>query len=414
MPSKFRKILAAATCILTMATMSVSAAETQLTFPTYAWTDPLDGAYLGALVSDFESKHSDVKVNRIPIPFSNMADKLFLDVTSGKAPDFVTLFDVDVSKYIQEGLLEPLDSYLEQAGVNPNEFADAAHQGMKDGHVFAVVNSINPRALFYNSDIFNKLGLKVPQTEEQFLDVARKIKSSGLVRFPLVQYAKPGDANTLFIRLAPILAAFDAAIYRDGKPAADDPRVVRAFAFYKKLYDEGLIPRGMDAQLAEKMFAEGKAAMILNGSYFAGVVKETNGEVFKSLRSTSLHFEGDRATSVSVFIGVPKGAPHKELAAQMLMLMLTKEWQNRVVTDVAAIPARKDMMPADFVHDNQWFSAFAEAGPKAHSYAPEGAEQIAPEVVKATATKVEAMLFQGVSPEQTAKELQESLLALKP
>ncbi|RWO23572.1 MAG: extracellular solute-binding protein [Mesorhizobium sp.] len=412
MPHNILKMIAAGLAAYAIVSSSGAQAQTELSFPSYAWTEKVDGTYLAGLSDDFEKANPGVKVSRIPVAFRDMANKLFLDVTSGHAPDFVTLFDPEVRNYIDRDLLEPLDSYLARTGIRADEFAEPGRLAMKDSHVYAITISINPQALLYNSEIFNKLSLEVPRTEKEFLDAARKIKASGLVPFPIAMYAKPGSDDTLYYAFTAILRAFDASILRDGKPTANDPRVVRALHFYKQLYDEGLIPRGMENMLGIKMFAQGKAAMIISGSFIAAIVKDTDSEVYKSLRSVPLHFEGNTAPSVSVFVGVPKQAPNKDLAAQMLMLMLTDKWQEKVVTDVAAMPALKGIMPADFVRENPWFSAFAEVGPIAQSNAPDCPGKIAPEVVKATARKVEAMLFGGLSPEQAASELQQDLLGL--
>lgn len=388
-------------------------AETSLSFPSYVWTDKIDGAWMGSLVDDFEAKNPDVKVSRTPIPFSNMADKLFLETTAGQAPDIVTLFDVDVRKYLDADLLEPLDKYLAEAGIRTDEFANAGRQGVKDGHVYAVAWVINPRALFYNKEIFDKLSLTPPRSKEEFLDAARKIKASGLVQFPMATFAKAGDDNVTFIEFGAILAAFDAALFRDGTPTADDPKVLEALSFYKQLFDEGLIPKGLDIGLVRTLFAQGKAAMLVGGPFVSGIVRDADKHVYSNLMSAPYRFSGNSAMSVSIFLGVPKKAKNPDAAAKMLMLMLSDEWQKKVVTGVTSIPLRANILPQDFIHDNPWFAAFQQVGLQARSYAPDGAENLAPEVVKATATNLEAMLFRGKSPEETAKNLQRDLLALK-
>ncbi|MDK1390140.1 hypothetical protein QN224_33215 [Sinorhizobium sp. 8-89] len=67
-----------------------------------------------------------------------------------------------------------------------------------------------------------------------------------------------------------------------------------------------------------------------------------------------------------------------------------------------------------FLAEYPWFQAFIDAGndPNTVSTAPDGAESFASEVQKVVGTNVEAMLFSGVSPEETASKLQKELAAL--
>jgi hypothetical protein len=63
------------------------------------------------------------------------------------------------------------------------------------------------------------------------------------------------------------------------------------------------------------------------------------------------------------------------------------------------------------VQENPWFKAFEQASLTARSYAPEGVEQYGNEIVKIVAEHVEAMLFTGVSAEDTGNNLQKALTA---
>jgi len=83
--------------------------------------------------------------------------------------------------------------------------------------------------------------------------------------------------------------------------------------------------------------------------------------------------------------------------------------QKRVVEVIKALPARPGMVDQRFLQDNSWFVAFEKAGLTGKSYAPEGVEGFAPEILKIIAQHVENMLFKGVDAKRVANELQAEL-----
>ena len=58
-----------------------------------------------------------------------------------------------------------------------------------------------------------------------------------------------------------IVVGFGGGFFKDGKPSANAPETVAALKFIKGLYDEQLIPRGMEPNAYRQMFAQGKVAM---------------------------------------------------------------------------------------------------------------------------------------------------------
>jgi ABC-type glycerol-3-phosphate transport system substrate-binding protein len=96
------------------------------------------------------------------------------------------------------------------------------------------------------------------------------------------------------------------------------------------------------------MFVQGKVAMYASGGFMVGATSEGNAETYNNLRTTDIPFHDGRSFTLSTFLGIPKGARNKELAAKFLMTMLQDHWQQRVVEIIKAYPARKGMVPDSF------------------------------------------------------------------
>jgi ABC-type glycerol-3-phosphate transport system substrate-binding protein len=157
------------------------------------------------------------------------------------------------------------------------------------------------------------------------------------------------------------------------------------------------------------MFAQGKIAMYASGAFMAGVVAKANPQVYENLRAMPLPFPGDQTISVTVFLGIPKGAKNKDLAGKVLVRLLKDDMQVKIAEIGKAHPGRKGLLPPSFFDQNPWFKAFERATLTARSYAPEGVEQYGSEVIKMIAEHVEEMLFNNVSAEETASHLQTAL-----
>src|SRR5262249_44170109 len=158
-----------------------------------------------------------------------------------------------------------------------------------------------------------------------------------------------------------IVAGFGGGFFKDGKPNATAPETIAALRFIKSLHDEQLIPRGMEVNAYRQLFIEGKVGMYSTGAFFAASVASGNKETFAHLHAIPLPFPSGKTISITVFLGVPKAARNKDLAARLLMRMLKDDIQERIVTVGKTVPGRVGMIPASFAVDNKWFKAFEQA-----------------------------------------------------
>jgi multiple sugar transport system substrate-binding protein len=229
--------------------------------------------------------------------------------------------------------------------------------------------------------------------------------------------ARTAGRGRSYLESAPLIVGIAGGLFQHGKPRATDPAVVTALRTYKTLYDERLVPRGVETAAYREMLGRGQIAMYAGGSFIASTVKAVSEATYADLGAVPLPFLTGKSVAVTVFLGIPAGAKSKDGAAALLMTLLRDQHQQEIVEQLASFPARKGMVRPAFLRDNPWFAAFAEAADSATSYAPEGAEAHGQEIIKIVATNLERLLFDGASPEQTAQALQaelEGLLASSP
>ena len=393
-------------------TVSAMTAAAEIQWPSFMWGEPNNAPVMNLLKEKFEQENPGAVVKSVNIPLAAFWDKQFADVTSGNAPDIVTMYDPDVRAFIEADLLEPLDTYLAAAGIEVSRLVPTEKLAQKSGKTYAIPFQINARALFYNDRLLKAAGVAPPKNLDEMTAAIRKLRKADAQQFGYATISKPGAANLLYIEIMPIVAGFGGGFFKDGKPSANAPQTVAALKFIKMLYDDQLIPRGMDTQTYRQLFVQGKVAMYATGGFFASVVNKGNKETAADLRAIPLPLPSGNTMSITVFLGVPKAAKNKDQAAKLLMRMLKDDMQVAIVNMGRTHPGRVGMIPTSFVQENPWFKAFEEATLTAKSYAPEGVEQYGNEIVKVVAEHVEAMLFNNVSADATADSLQKALTDL--
>ena len=105
-----------------------------------------------------------------------------------------------ITPLLNDGTIRPLDDLIAEHAPDlpPNRIIQI------DGETMAVAMMVNAQSLMYRSDIFEELGLEVPQTYDQVLEAARAIQETGVVDYPLGATMKSGwdlaqDFNNMFV-----------------------------------------------------------------------------------------------------------------------------------------------------------------------------------------------------------------------
>ena len=112
------------------------------------------------------------------------------------------------------GILEPLDEYMKEAGIQASDYNAAMMQGMTvDGHVLALPYDAEPDVLFYNKASFKAAGLEEPTTAyttEQFVKDAKALTGDG-------KYGLAVKASLMANAAGDFAIAFGGDVSRDGK-----------------------------------------------------------------------------------------------------------------------------------------------------------------------------------------------------
>lgn len=154
--------------------------------------EPLEG--FSRVAEEFEALYPDTRIEFVGVP-SGLREWLVTQLSSGQAPDIFHVNVEDVWQDVHKGWYLPLDRYLEQ----PNPFVAEGDPGSEqwwdifkyqaitrgkaapDGKNYCITLDMVETGIFYNKDIFQKVGVTLPKTWQEFLEMMEKLRQAGYI-----------------------------------------------------------------------------------------------------------------------------------------------------------------------------------------------------------------------------------------
>lgn len=136
---------------------------------------------LREIAKDFEKENPNVHVKVVNVP--NAGEVLKTRVLAGDIPDVVNIFpqSIELQEWAKAGYFEDLSNKVYLKRVK-NHYAD---KYAIDGKIYNIPYTANAYGIYYNKDKFKELGLKVPETWEEFEELVDTIIAKGETPFAI-------------------------------------------------------------------------------------------------------------------------------------------------------------------------------------------------------------------------------------
>ena len=219
----------------------------------------------------FNASQSDVVVEVTPVLDAQYVTKLATAIRGGNVPDIVDIDDINSMLFIYRDSFTDLTPLVEQLGfadrLNPGQLGLATRDGRHYGVPYIADNS----ALFYNTELFERVGidpLQATQDLDGMLEAARAIGGLDEQTYGwTIEGNSPGILG--FVVQPHVWAAGERNIVGEvgsqrGDVAGNDA-VRRTFEFYQTMWEEELMPQGNfsgDGARWGADFREGRVGMI--------------------------------------------------------------------------------------------------------------------------------------------------------
>lgn len=221
------------------------------------------------------NENGPVNAQYVPIPRGESVQKLNLLFASGDAPDVVFEFDTNFRNQLyQQKQILAVDDLIEQHSTSYKQLLEKYPEMKKaavkpDGKMYEfgrVGQLAGFQALFVRSDWLNKLGLAVPETTEELLEVA--------IAFTKQDPDGNGVDDTFGIALSGETGGAINTMFRNVGWVLEGGRVVRGWeqenaanAFKKQLYDAGVVDKDFladkNGQKAQQDWNSGKLGIFV-------------------------------------------------------------------------------------------------------------------------------------------------------
>lgn len=263
-----KKLLVAMLSMVLLVTFAFCAcAETTLTMGSWRADDV---EQMTALFNLYKES-SGVQIDFQPTTPAEYNATLRLQLENGTGPDmmFARSYATGASLF-NDGYFSDISDL---PGLKENFTEEALAPWTTEGKTFAVPVVAVTHAVYYNKDIFAANSLEIPTTFEEFLTVCETLKAAGIT--PLANgVAEEWDIlECFFLGMLPnyIGGAAERVLYETGEKKLNDEAFVKAYADMGKVAP--YLPEGFEAVTyndSQVLFATGKAAMFMDGSWTVG------------------------------------------------------------------------------------------------------------------------------------------------
>lgn len=307
----------------------VSAMAGELRF--WTWRGEDKAAYEG-FIRDFNKQHPDVKVRFEAFEPQNYATVLSTALAGNKGPDVMMVRAYGAFEAMAKpGYLQVLDDQTVPGLSKFPATALKAETLRADGKVYAVPFASQTMLVVYNTELFAKHGVKVPETWDELVAASKTFKAAGVIPFANGTATAWQNETIVGALLASLIGKDFEQDVLTGKADFTDKRFVDALGKLNDLAKDHFAPSyvGIDYPSSQQLFASGQAAMFAGGSFEVAAFKKQNPALKLDVFPSPVAKKGDQHLVALYYDGgfaVNSTTANKEDALKFVRFLASKEF----------------------------------------------------------------------------------------
>jgi raffinose/stachyose/melibiose transport system substrate-binding protein len=347
---KFKYSIAAAGLFLAAATFGGSAHADDTVIHVMHWeaTQVAGTPWWDKITQGFEATHPGVKIETNFVPFNQYLTTLAA-MTAGNSLPEIFYGHVKSAELGRAGLAVNYKTTFDDAFLKQFYPGPLRQFTFDDGAIYGLPWTAQIFGLFANDRIMKELGLTPPNTWDELIAMAPKIREAGLTPIAFGNLAH----NVCPDFFLPLVAQYGGDVYALDdltKPGLswDSKPVVDALALLQKLAKAGVFldgVNGIDERPAWQIAYQGKAAMLYTGSWAPAVfaaegtddwIKNYSVHKIPAVTADGVHFTGDGSGEGWV---VNAKSPAKDVALEFVKYMFSPEVYDDHIAGLGGFPA---------------------------------------------------------------------------
>ena len=249
-------------------------------------------------VAKFEEANPDIKLNLDVVSWNDVYTEVDTRIANDNAPD---ILNIDVfANYANDGLLLPVSDYCPE-DLYEDFFPSFIDQSVIDDTVWAVPDLASARALYYNVDMFEEVGIEPPTTWAELQDACQAILDyyeGEVYPWGIDMTTDEGQAAFAYYTWGNGGGFVD----ENGEWAVNSPENVEAINYALGLINDGYTnpnPATQTRYDLQDMFAAGKLAMVIAPNSLPTYVADKGGDINMATVGIPAN-EGKTGSSVGV------------------------------------------------------------------------------------------------------------------
>ena len=245
-----------------------------------SFTDEGMNAGIEKLNQMFMAKYPEIVIQREAVVTEDMRTIVQTTLSANEAPDII-YYDTGpgfAGVLASAGLIRPIDDLYEQYGWDEQIFPWTKARTTFDEKVYGIGNELEFYGAYYNKNLFEQLGLSIPQSYEELLNICKVAQDNGLVAISFADQGKWPAYHMFSIVANNVLGKekMDALLFGDGR--WDDPEVAEAIRiWFDDMNKAGcFVPdtAAVSYDDGATLFYSGQALMHFTGTWLMGQVLE--------------------------------------------------------------------------------------------------------------------------------------------
>ena len=302
--------------------------------------EPAEQALLAEHIAVFEEEHPGVTVDVVHFETENLRNNFQTAALARTGPDLVYGPSDHVGPFSIMGLIEPLENLVPADTLAL--YLDDAKPSL-EGVVYRLADQVGNHLTLVRNTAFVP---EAPTDTEELLAIARAhtVDEDGDGRTD--RYGLVFNLNEPFW-LVPWLGGYGGWVMDEhARPTLDSEGMRGALTLVRRFVDAGVVPPSCDYPLADTLFKQGDAAMIINGPWSWQTYREQGIDIALSpIPRVSETGEWPKPATSSKGYSVNRWVPEsrRELVVELLLHLTSAPVVGRVSLELGALPSRVDV-----------------------------------------------------------------------
>ena len=329
----------------------------------------VEAPILQQVLDDFMAAYPNVKVTFEPIN-GDYAAAMAAKFSSGDVPDVFYVDSGPAATWIDDGVIEPLDTYIGATGFDTSAFYPGYLDAFKgpDGMQYGLPKDGNTIAMAYNTDLLTEAGITAPPTNwEELLAAIDALKGAEGIQAPLC-LSPSLDRGLAFIYQA------GGGLFNEDKSAGiiNTPESVAGIQQYLDLFTSGAAkrPGDMGDDWCGKSLGAGNVAIAFEGGWLDPYMKDTYPDTSYAWAEMPAGPAGKATLGFTVAYAMGVDSQNKDASWALISYLTGPEGMQTWTEGGVANPSRTDLQGgegteiliqgAEYAHPWSFIPGFSE------------------------------------------------------